>query len=60
MIYETKKEVKRRLSTTHNIEMTESWLFPHAKYKMHFFIINFCIDICSFVNNLLNDVSIGT
>ncbi len=57
MIYETKKEVKRRLSTMHNIEMMESWLFPHAKYKIYFPILIFCIDICS---NLLNNVNIGT
>jgi len=33
IIYETKKEVKRRLNTMPNIKMTLSWLFPHAKCK---------------------------
>jgi hypothetical protein len=59
-IYEAKKEIKRRLNTMHSIEMTPSWLFSHAKWKRHFFILIFCIDICSFVNNLLNNVNIFT
>ncbi len=59
MIYEAKKEIKR-LNTMHSIEMSPSWLFSHAKCKRHFFILIFCIDICSFVNNLLNNVNIFT
>jgi hypothetical protein len=44
----------------HNMEMTPSWLFPHVEWKRHFFILTFCIDICPFVNNFLNDVSVFT
>ncbi len=39
MIYETKKEVKRRFNMMHSIKMASSWLFPHAKYKRHFCIL---------------------
>jgi len=56
MIYEVKKQVKRRLSTMHKIKQTPSWLFPHAKCKKYFSILTFCIDTQFFVNN----VSIST
>ncbi len=56
----SKKEIMRRFNTMHSIEMTPSWLFSHAKCKRNFFILIFCIDICSFVNNLLNNVNIFT
>jgi hypothetical protein len=42
MIYETKQEGKRKLSTMHNIKMAPSWLFPHANAKA-FSILTFCI-----------------
>jgi len=37
MMYETKKEVKKRFSTMHSIKIIPSWLFPHAKCKKTFF-----------------------
>ncbi len=37
-----------------NIEKTPLWEFLHAKCKRHFSIFNFCINICSFVNNPFN------
>ncbi len=60
MIYESKKEINKSLSTMHNIKITLSLLFAHVKCKRIFSILTFCIDICSFVNNLLNNVSIFT
>ncbi len=33
MINETKINKNKNLNTMHNIVMTLSWLFPHAKYK---------------------------
>jgi hypothetical protein len=33
IIYETKKEIKKRLNTMPDIKMTLSWLFPHAICK---------------------------
>jgi hypothetical protein len=59
MIYEVRKQVKRRLNTMHNIKQTPLWLFPHAKCKNYFNIFTFYIDIQFFVNNLLNNVRIS-
>jgi hypothetical protein len=45
MTYETKKEVNKRLFIMHNIKMTPSLLFSHAKCKRYFSIFVFCINI---------------
>ncbi len=45
MTYETKKEVNKRLCTMHNIKMTPSLLFSHAKCKRYFSSFAFCINI---------------
>jgi hypothetical protein len=49
-IYETKKKVKRRLSTMHNIEMTESRLFHMLNTKC---IFSFLIFILTYVPLLI-------
>jgi hypothetical protein len=58
MIYEIK--VKKRLSTMHNMKTIPSWLFHILNAKILFFILAFCINIYSFVNNFLNNVNIST
>jgi hypothetical protein len=44
----------------HNMKLTPSWLFPHVKYKSHFSILTFCIDIYYVDIDLLNNVNIST
>jgi len=56
MTYETKKEVNKRLCTMHNIKMTPSLLFSHAKDIFPF--LPFALT--SVVNNLLNNINIST
>jgi len=56
--YMKQKEVNKKLSTMHSMEMTPSWLFLHAKYKSIFSFLYWTIYY--FVNNLLNNVNIYT